>query len=216
VLEYLSVDAVALTVVGYPLSYIEAVGTVLYLLSVWLVIKRHMLTWPIGLASSLLFMVLFYQIALYSDALEQFYYFGACVYGWVFWSRSTQESDTATGVRYSSRQAIVGWAFVTFAASIVLALFVARLHRFLPALFPEPASYPFFDALTTVMSFSAMWLLARKRIESWAYWIAADLIGIGLYYLKSVRFISLLYVVLLFLAIRGFVDWRRIHASTIR
>ena len=53
-----------------------------------------------------------------------------------------------------------------------------------------------------------MWLMARQHIESWIYWIVVDVIGIWLYFVKDVRFISLLYVVLLVLAIRGLVDWR--------
>ena len=75
--------------------------------------------------------------------------------------------------------------------------------------FPEPASYPFLDALTTVMSFVAMWLLVRKHIESWCYWIVVDVIGIWLYFVKDVKFIALLYVLLLGLAIIGLRNWHR-------
>ena len=63
------------------------------------------------------------------------------------------------------------------------------------------------------MSFVAMWLLARKHIESWIYWIVVDVIGIGLYFAKDVKFISLLYVILLVLAIRGLINWRRAGAQ---
>ena len=74
---------------------------------------------------------------------------------------------------------------------------------------PEPASYPFLDALTTVMSFTATWLMAQKRVECWYYWIAVDLIGIVLYAVKGVRFIALLYVVFLFMAAAGLLGWKR-------
>jgi nicotinamide mononucleotide transporter PnuC len=69
-------------------------------------------------------------------------------------------------------------------------------------------------ALGAVMSLVAMWLMARKHIESWIYWIVVDVIGIWLYFVKDVRFISLLYVVLLVLAIRGLFDWRRTGRRT--
>jgi nicotinamide mononucleotide transporter len=87
---------------------------------------------------------------------------------------------------------------------------MSRLHVLLPALFPEPASYPYVDALTTVMSFTAMLLMARQRIESWVYWIVVDVIGIWLYFVKDVRFVSLLYVILLILATKGLVSWLRV------
>ncbi|MDQ5910359.1 MAG: nicotinamide mononucleotide transporter [Pseudomonadota bacterium] len=79
--------------------------------------------------------------------------------------------------------------------------------------FPEAASYPWLDALTTVMSLVAMWLMARRRIESWVYWIIVDVIGIGLYFVKEVRFVALLYAILLALAIRGLIDWRKASAA---
>ncbi|HYF61502.1 MAG TPA: nicotinamide riboside transporter PnuC, partial [Herpetosiphonaceae bacterium] len=82
-----------------------------------------------------------------------------------------------------------------------------NLHIWLPDLFPEPASFAYLDALTTIMSFVATILMARKRIECWVYWIAVDVIGIGLYYAKDVKFIALLYVIFLALAIAGLFAW---------
>jgi nicotinamide mononucleotide transporter len=215
VLRFLDVDTIAFTVIGYPLSYIEAIGTVLYLASVWLVARRNVLTWPVGIVSVLLYMALFYQVALYADALEQGYYLVASVYGWIYWSRSAAETVTTTGARYGTRRSMAAWAGATFMASILLASFVGRLHLLAPSFFPEPASYPFLDSLTTAMSLTAMWLLARKRIESWIYWIVVDVIAVGLYYVKNVRFIALLYVALLMLAIRGLVAWHRASRATV-
>jgi len=100
-INLLSVDTVFFTVLGYPMSYIELVGTVLYLWSVWLIARRRMLTWPVGILSVLLYMALFYQIRLYSDALEQIYYLCASVYGWWYWSRSQHQSHTIADVSYA-------------------------------------------------------------------------------------------------------------------
>jgi nicotinamide mononucleotide transporter len=103
---------------------------------------------------------------------------------------------------------MVAWLVITAAFSLVLGAIMSHVHEWAPGVFPEAASYPYLDALTTVMSLVAMWLMARKHIESWIYWIVVDVIGIGLNFVKDVRFISLLYVVLLVLAIRGLFDWR--------
>ena len=207
-LELLSVDNTFVTVLGYPLSYIEFVGTVLYLASVWLIAKRNILTWPIGIASVLLYMILFYQIQLYSDTIEQVYYLGASAYGWWYWSRTEPSQQIITRVRFSPPRALVGWAVFTIGVSVVVGLAMTRIHVWVPSIFPEPAAYPYVDGLTTVMSFVAMWLLARKRIESWVYWIIVDIIGIWLYFVKDVKFLSLLYVILLVIATKGFLEWR--------
>jgi nicotinamide mononucleotide transporter len=205
--SFFGVDTIFFTVLGYPLSYIECVGTLLYLWSVWLIARRRMLTWPVGIVSVLLYMLLFYQIRLYSDAIEQVYYLGASVYGWLYWSRAKGDAESPVAVSFSSRRAILVWAGITVCMSCAVAAAMERIHLWLPGIFPEPASYPFLDALTTVMSLVAMWLMARKHTESWVYWILVDVIGVGLYYAKDVKFISLLYVMLLVLATKGLLGW---------
>ncbi len=207
--DFLSVETIAFTVLGYPMSYIELVGTILYVWSVWLIAQRRMLTWPVGIVSVVLYGLLFYQIRLYSDTLEQIYYLFASVYGWWYWRRSAKAADQELRVRYSSRRSLIVWAVVTLGLSIVAGNLVSQVHLLWPAVFPEPASFPFLDALTTVMSFVAMWLMARQRVESWIYWVVVDVIGIGLYYAKEVKFIALLYVILLVLAIKGLLAWHR-------
>ena len=205
--ELLSVKTTAFTLLGYPMSWIEFTGTLLYLWSVWLISQRRMLTWPVGIVSVLLYMALFYQIRLYSDALEQIYYLGACIYGWIHWRRSPKDHGRIADVSFSRTPLILVWVAVTLALSAADGALVSRVHRIWPRIFPEPADFAYLDALTTIMSFTAMWLMARKRIESWIYWIVVDVIGIGLYYVKNVRFISLLYVILLCLAVRGLAAW---------
>lgn len=203
------VTTIAFTVLGYPLSYIELVGTILYLWSVWLIARQNILTWPVGIASVLLYMALFYQIQLYSDALEQAYYLVASVYGWWLWGSRGRQAEQAFEPYVSAPRTMGLVLLLTVALSVALGGLMSRIHELLPALFPVPAAFPYLDAATTIMSFSAMWLMAQKRLESWAYWIIVDVIGIGLYYVQGVRFISLLYVILLGLAINGLVSWLR-------
>jgi nicotinamide mononucleotide transporter len=206
---FFDVTTIALTVLGYQLSYLELVGTILYLWSVWLIAQQNILTWPVGIVSVLLYLALFYQIQLYSDALEQAYYLVASVYGWWLWASQGSQKEQAF-VPYMSAPRTLGLVLLlTVILSAALGGLMSRIHELLPALFPQPAAFPYLDALTTIMSFSAMWLMAQKRLESWAYWIIVDVFGIWLYYVQGVRFISLLYVILLGLAISGLVSWLR-------
>lgn len=203
------VNTIAFTVLGYPLSYLELVGTLLYLWSVWLIARQQILTWPVGIVSVLLFMLLFYQIRLYSDALEQIYYLVASAYGWWLWRRRGRGEAQPFVPSLSAPRSLGLVLLLTIGLGLALGSIMGRIHELLPVLFPAPAAFPYLDALTTIMSFSAMWLLAQKRLESWAYWIVVDVIGIGLYAVQGVRFIALLYVVLLVLAISGLRNWLR-------
>ncbi len=203
-----SVETVFFTFLNYNMSYIEFFGTIFYLASVWLIAKKKMLTWPIGIISVILYAILFYQIQLYSDTIEQIYYLGASIYGWIFWKRNEDELQSEKSFRLSSSKSIGNWIGITVIFTIIMTLFISRIHLLLPTIFPEPASYPFLDAFTTVMSFVAMFLMAQKRIESWIYWIIVDIIGIILYFIKDVKFLSLLYIILLLLAVKGLWDWK--------
>jgi len=206
---FLRVDNIVFTVLAYPMSYVEFFGTILYLWSVWLISKRNILTWPIGIISVLLYMILFYQIRLYSDTIEQAYYLAASVYGWWVWNKSPKDNGQITDVKYSPLKGMVLWATVTAGISVIIGLFMTRIHILFPVIFPEAASFPYLDAITTIMSFSAMWLMAQKKTESWAYWIIVDAIGIWLYYVKEVKFISALYVILFVMAINGLRMWNK-------
>ncbi len=196
------------------MSLIEFVGTIFYLWSVWLISRKNILTWPIGIISVLLYMVLFYQIQLYSDTIEQVYYLGASVYGWWIWDRSSKENRYQLQIEFSKPKWISFWIFTTLIGTILTFSLMKDIHLLLPTIFQSPASYPFLDALTTIMSFTAMWLMARKKIESWIYWIIVDCIGIWLYYEKEVRFLSILYIILLIMAINGLLVWWKERAVT--
>lgn len=211
--DFLSINTIAFTVLGYPMSYIELIGTILYLWSVWLISRKRMLTWPVGIISVLLYMSLFYQIRLYSDALEQIYYLVASFYGWWWWSQRGPAADVTEGFRYSYRHSWMLVLGITLGIGFALGGLMSQIHEWLPRLFPDAAAFPLLDAITTVMSFTAMALMAQKRIESWFYWIVVDVIAIGLYYVKDVRFLSVLYVVLLGMAINGLLSWHRAYQA---
>ncbi len=206
--NFFSIDSIFFTFLGYPMSYIEFVGTILYLWSVWLISQKRMLNWPVGIASVILYGMLFYQIQLYSDCLEQIYYLGASTYGWWYWSRERRDTREIA-VRRGTRLNNLLWLGAIALLSGTGGFLMARIHLFLPALFPLAADFPYLDAFTTVASFAAMYLLARKRTESWLIWIVVDVIAIGLYWIKEVKFLSLLYVILLILAVRGYLSWKK-------
>jgi nicotinamide mononucleotide transporter len=208
--QFLSVETIAFTVLGYPLSYVELLGTIFNLWSVWLVARNHIATWPVGIVGVLLFLVLFYQIRLYSDTFEQIYYLVASVYGWWQWSRGgAARAGGARAIRLSAPRSLAAGVAATLALSLLLGWLMSDIHLLLPGLFPEPASYPYLDALTTVMSITATLLMAHRRLECWVYWIIVDIIGVGLYYAKDVRFLALLYAIFLVLAANGLLTWRR-------
>jgi len=189
----------------YAMSYLEFFGTLLTLLSVVLVARRNIWNWPVGIAGVILFGILFYQIQLYADFFEQIYYFGASVVGWVLWHQ-VRKDVTVTKLSRNEWFATIG---VCVGGSIAASWFLLNIHTLLPGLFPDPASFAVVDATTTVVSFTAQFLLVRRKVENWLLWIGVDVVAIWLYWEKDVPFISLLYVCFLCIATYGYFNYRR-------
>lgn len=208
----LDVNTVFFTVLNYPMSYIEFFGTLANIWSVWLISKRNILSWPVGIVAVVLFMILFYQIQLYSDFLEQVYFLITSFIGWWVWYKhptSQQESgQEITVVALNQRQNVI-WIINTVLATIILWYITVQLPVLLPAIFTAPPSFPWLDAFTTAMSFVATYLMIQKQISCWYYWIAVDIIGIGLYYAKDVKFLAVLYAIFLILAVKGLLAWKQ-------
>lgn len=190
------------------MSLVELLGTIFNLWSVWLVAVGSILTWPIGIVGVILFGILFYQIQLYSDLLEQVYYLVTGFWGWWLWKKKSK-TEGKVEVVVSSRSENLTYLLVIGVGSVVLTAVVSRLHIWFPSIFLVAASYPFLDAITTVMSFLAQWLMARGRLESWILWIIVDVIGVGLYFVKGVVFVAALYGIFLVLATKGFINWKK-------
>ena len=217
ILSLLDVNQTLFTVFDYPMSYIEFFGTMLNLIAVWLVAKNNIWTWPIGNIAVVLFGILFFQIQLYSDFFEQIYYLITGFYGWAVWlalrrhKKDKTKNDEDDVITYNTQTNNMRYLGVIAIGTLVMGYLISNIHIYLPQYFVEPASYAYLDAFTTVMSFVANILLVHKKINAWYLWIFVDIIGIWLYFVKGVVFVSLLYLVFLFMATKGLLNWRKIY-----
>jgi nicotinamide mononucleotide transporter len=202
--QLFSVHMILFKAWGYEMSYLELTATLLNIWSVWLTAKKRVLSWPIGIVAVVLTGILFYQIQLYSDLVEQVYYFVTGFIGWLAWS-AAKGTDKEVPVGYNPMLQNLVYAAVIATGTIAMGAFMAHITEFFPSL--KPASFAYLDAFTTVMSFAAQILMIRRRIESWYLWILVDVIGIGLYYYKGVVLIAIMYVIFLILAIGGLINW---------
>ena len=210
------INSIFFTVFDYPMSYLEFFGTLFSIWCVWLTAKAKILSWPVGLVGSILYVSLFYQIQLYSDLMEQIYFIITGFIGWYAWvkiKKDINQADQTVAVGVNSMKTNVILLGLVAVGTVVLTYLTMNFNVWWPQYFPEPVSYPFLDAFTTVVSFVAQWLLIRKKLESWVLWILVDMIGIGLYWVKGVKFISLEYVLFLFIAIFGLIHWIKNYQS---
>ena len=210
-MSILNVHNVFFTILGYPMSYIELSATLLIVIYVLLITKKIVYAWPLGIFTFSLFAVLFYQVRLYSDFFEQFYYIGNCFYGWYVWRAARRKNKNANepDVSYCTGNARLIAGLIIVIGSVVTGFVMSRIHTWLPSLFPQPAAYPYIDAAATIMGFVAAALMTHKKIEAWFLWLCVNTICIGLYYARSVKFVAILYIFFLALAINGLITWNK-------
>lgn len=196
------------TAFEHPVSYVEFIGTVLGLISVFLAARANIFTWPTGIANAIFFLVIFYQIHLYSDMFLQMYFCGMGVYGWFSWKKRAEEDHGE--IRTLSNKHRIAVAIFIAVVILVFGTLISQIHLILPQVFDQPASFPYIDTFITISSILATILLARRIFETWVLWILVDITSIGLYSVKGVRLIAFEFVIFLALAVLGIASWYRI------
>lgn len=180
----------------------EIVAVVTGVLSVWYARKESVLVYPVGIISVLLYVYICLEVKLYADAAINAYYFVVSLYGWYFWlyGGGKAVADRHAHITILPFRRNVAYALITL---LLGALFGWLLHAY------TDSTVPYWDGGTTAIFCMAMFLMARKNIEHWIYWIIGDIICIPLFFSKGLCLSSLQYLIFTLLAIAGFISWKK-------
>lgn len=204
-MNFFDISNVALQLGNYSLSYIELIGTLFGLVSVFLATRSNILTWPIGIINEVFLFILFFQVRLYADMTLQIYFFITTIYGWYNWKNSPSASFSSK----FNKQWNLLFLFIFICSSVLCGVFFQRVHVYFPEVFKEKAAYPFADSFVMMGSVLATILLAKRKIENWYYWIAIDVVSIAIYIKKGIYFLSAEYFIFLLLASYGLISWKK-------
>lgn len=180
--------------------YVELTGAVWGLVYIFLSIRQNILTWPVGLLTSLFYIVVFFQAKFYADMALQVYYVGVSIYGWYYWMKGGNRQEKHLPVTRTPRNL---WLLLT-GITLLLFLFIAFVLRNF-----TDSPVPYGDAFTTALSITATWMLARKYLENWMIWVVADLVSAILYLHKDLWPTVVLFVVYTVMAVVGYRQWRQ-------
>lgn len=196
-------NSTALTALGAPTTWAEVLGFATGLATVGLLVRQHILNWPLGILNVLLLMLVFWSAGLYADSGLQIVYVALGLYGWWAWLYGGAR-HTRLVVRRTTRAEWLGLTVVGVLLTGGLWLFLDRLTG---------STVPLADALTTALSLLATYGQTRKLVENWWLWITADLIYIPLYGYKDLWLTAILYVAFLILCVLGVRAWGRALAA---
>ena len=181
---------------------LEIIGVILGLLSVVYAKKNNVLVYPTGMVSTAIFVYLLFKWSLLGDMIINAYYFIMSAYGYYYWSQKK-------GAIYIHQVDFIN------AKERKISLFLFFLSLFfvycLYQVFDRWNDWTaYIDTLTTAIFFVGMWLMARRKIENWIFWIVGDLISIPLYFYKGLTLTSLQYLIFTIIAIFGYLAWKKI------
>ncbi len=193
--------AAAFTLFGSPVTWLEIVA---FVLSLWMVvcnIRVDPLAWPLAIAASLLYGLLFLSSKLYGEAGLQLFFVAIAGWGWWQWRFGTQDGGAPLAVRALSRSRLSGLALLTLLAWPALGLLLDHA---------TDSDVPYFDAFPTAVSVAGQLLLGRKYIENWPTWVLVNVVSVGLFASKGLWLTAVLYALFAGLALIGWRAWARL------
>ncbi len=183
---------------------LEFMGFLFGVLCVLFLIMRHVLTWPFGIAYVLVSFVVFIQQKLYADFTLHVFFLIMNIYGWYYWVKGRKEDESTLPITTITFKT---WLGIIAVSAIGIGLWGYTLNNF------TDADLAYWDSTTSVLSFAAMWLTARKKIENWIIWFIVDVLATGIYFYKGIYFYCLLYLIYIGMAIAGYLAWRKAMSS---
>jgi nicotinamide mononucleotide transporter len=192
-------DFVSLVGLWLSQNYIETIAALLGLFSIFFQIKQKIWYWPVSIVMVSLYIYVYFVSKLYADISLQVYYLIISFYGWYHWlhGQSNGGSKNLSVSRLSGTLAI-RLVIVTIILFVIISLILKKF---------TDSDVPYWDAFINALSFVATWMLARKILENWLFWIIADAFSIGIYIYKGLYPTMILFIVLTILAVVGYNEW---------
>jgi nicotinamide mononucleotide transporter len=189
---------------NYPTYEIvlEITAVIFGLLSVWYAKKDTILVFPTGLINTSIYVFLLWKWSLLGDMMINGYYFVMSIYGWYYWTRK-KDNEVAYPISKISKKEKKR-SILIFIITVIFVIVIYLIFN----KFTNWMSYV--DTFITGIFFVGMWLMAKRKIENWIFWILGDLLSIPLYFAKGYTFTSIQYVLFTIIAIFGYLEWKKI------
>lgn len=185
-------------------SLLEYLAVFSGIASVWYSRKENILVYPVGLVNTVIYIWLSFKGHLFGEATVNFYYTVMSIYGWILWTKRDAAQHAAVKIQFSDKR----WWFYQLVFFAVFYLVLYFSLQYLKENF-APGAIPWADAFAASTAFTGMWLMTKKKVESWYWWIATNIASIPLYFVKQYAFTSVYYFILLIMAVAGLFEWKR-------
>lgn len=187
--------------VATHLIVLEIIAIIFGFLSVWYSKQENILVYPTGIINTAIFVYILFMYDLLGDMLINAYYFAMSLFGWYYWTQKDANNNVIPVTKTTKSEYI--WSVVIFVLTTLFVIIIYILNN----KFNTWTAYV--DTLTTAIFFVGMWLMAKKKLENWIYWIIGDIISIPLYLYKGLVFTSFQFLLFTVIAIYGYKAWKK-------
>ncbi len=178
------------------MSIWEAIAVGLAFLYLWLAIRQNIWCWVSGFVSTFIYLYLFWKVSLFSESLLQIFYLFLSVYGWLQWRSGSQNNP----------KKIISWPLKKHLMVIVLTTLSSLFIGYLMFKY-TPAKFPYLDAATSTFAILTTFMVTRKVLENWIYWVLIDSVSIYLYFNRGLYLTSILFIVYIIMCFFGYIKW---------
>lgn len=178
--------------------WLEIFGAVTGLIFVILEVKQNKWFWPLGLISAIVYTFVFFDAKFYADASLQVYFVAISIYGWYYWAKGREEKELP----------IISLSKQMIAKAVAANLIIWGLIYWILTTYTD-SPIPLGDSFTTSTAIVANWLLARKYIEQWFWWVVCNVACVGLYIYKGLDYTAALYFIFAAMSVYGYFEWRK-------
>ncbi|WP_282085516.1 nicotinamide riboside transporter PnuC [Aquimarina algiphila] len=180
---------------------LEIIAVIFGLLSVSFARANNIWVYPTGIISTAIYVYLLLKWSLLGDMMINAYYFIMSIYGWYIWTRKVDQTHVTPISRTTSKEKVIEILIFVTTLFFVYIVYIT---------FDKWNNWTaYIDTLTTAIFFVGMWLMARRKIENWIFWIVGDIISVPLYFYKGFTFTSFQYLLFTVIAIFGYLKWKK-------
>jgi len=183
-------------------NYIEVLGAISGLIYLYFSIRQIIWLWPLGIVTSVLYVFVFFKARFYADMSLQVYYFFISIYGWYHWLYGSGKKNRDDQIP------VAGISLKMWLILVAISLVLTVISGYVLDNYTD-SPMPYLDAFTTSASIVATWMLARKIIENWLFWIVIDAVSTGMYIYKGLYPTVILFLVYTFMAFIGYRQWKQ-------
>ena len=184
-------------------DWVEILGFITGMASVWLAVKNSPSNWPVGIVESAAYLIVFFTTKLYANSFLQFLFIVISLWGWYQWLRGGVNATPRPIAHLPKRTALILLIILPISTNMATVVITA-----------VEGSAPFWDTLTTVLSLIATYVMGKRFIENWFIWITADVVYIALFASRALYLTSVLYMLFLLMCLRGHYEWRQTLKKT--